>query len=233
LRKQRGFNLIEIAIVLVVIGLMLGAALKGQELINAGKVRNLAVQLDGIKIAYLGFQDRFRAYPGDMTTPLANTLIPGSPGGCTGGTGCGNGKIGTDEIFVAWTHLSKSGFITGAFNGVITDTAPNAAINPVNPYSGFLQLIHDDIYDDASEPGQQVVLNIKTGGLVSGNVLAELDRKIDDGAPLTGSFRSAGNAARTTAFAGGVTIAACNIAGAVTQWNGASDLKNCGGVLIQ
>ena len=42
MRKQQGFTLIEIAIVLVIIGLLLGGVLKGQELINAARVRNIA-----------------------------------------------------------------------------------------------------------------------------------------------------------------------------------------------
>src|ERR1043166_9992461 len=61
MRKQNGFTLIEIAIVLVIIGLLLGGVLKGQELITSARVRNLISQQDGIKAAFFGFQDRFRA----------------------------------------------------------------------------------------------------------------------------------------------------------------------------
>ena len=67
MRKQSGFTLIEIAIVLVIIGLLLGGVLKGQELITSARVRNLISQQDGIKAAYFGFLDRFRALPGDYT----------------------------------------------------------------------------------------------------------------------------------------------------------------------
>ena len=49
MRKQAGFTLIEIAIVLVIIGLLLGGVLKGQELITSARVRNLISQQDGIK----------------------------------------------------------------------------------------------------------------------------------------------------------------------------------------
>ncbi|HVS27365.1 MAG TPA: prepilin-type N-terminal cleavage/methylation domain-containing protein, partial [Burkholderiales bacterium] len=49
MRKQSGFTLIEIAIVLVIIGLLLGGVLKGQELITSARVRNLISQQDGIK----------------------------------------------------------------------------------------------------------------------------------------------------------------------------------------
>jgi prepilin-type N-terminal cleavage/methylation domain-containing protein len=233
LHKQYGFSLVEVAIVLVIIGLALGSVLKGQELINSARVRNLAVQLDGVKLAYLGFQDRFHAFPGDLPTAAANTLLPGSPGGCTGGTACGNGRIEPDEIFVVWAHLSKSGFIIGAFNGLVTDTAPSAANNPVNPYGGFLQLINDSIYDDAAEPVQQTMLNVKTGGRVPPGVLGEMDLKIDDGWPLTGSFRSAGNVARTTTFAGGIVVLPCDLAGTPVQWYGASQVNNCAGVALQ
>jgi prepilin-type N-terminal cleavage/methylation domain-containing protein len=62
---QHGFTLIEIAIVLVIIGLLLGGVLKGQELITGARVRNLIQQQEGVKAAYFGFLDRFRALPGD------------------------------------------------------------------------------------------------------------------------------------------------------------------------
>ena len=60
-RYTSGFTLIEIAIVLVIIGLLVGGVLKGQELITGARVRNLISQQDGIKAAFFGFQDRYRA----------------------------------------------------------------------------------------------------------------------------------------------------------------------------
>ena len=65
-RKQSGFTLVEIAIVLVIIGLLLGGILKGQELINSARVRNLADTTTGIQAAYYGFIDRYRRVPGDL-----------------------------------------------------------------------------------------------------------------------------------------------------------------------
>jgi len=232
-RKQRGFTLIEIAIVVVIIGLLLGGMLKGQELITAAKVRNLASQLDGVKVAYLGFLDRFRTLPGDMTTVDAAAYMPGNPPGCTGGAACGNGQIDPDEVYVAWAQLSRSGFMTGSYSGLVTDTAPTAANSPTNPYGGFLALLTDTIYDDGNEPAQLPALNLKTGGNVPSGAIAELDRKVDDGTPLGGSFRSLGNAARTATLAGGITVTDCNLAGPPVAWNSAADIKNCGGAAIQ
>src|SRR5450830_1275440 len=63
--RQTGFTLVEIAIVLVIIGLLLGGILKGQEMIVQAKVKNSITDFSGISAAYFGYQDRYRAIPGD------------------------------------------------------------------------------------------------------------------------------------------------------------------------
>ena len=228
MRKQTGFTLIEIAIVLVIIGLLLGGVLKGQELITAARVRNLAAQIDGVKIAYLGFQDRYRSLPGDYEGTLAAANIPGPTGlptkGCTPGPNCQNGKIDNiseAESILAWHQLSRSGFITGSYDGVGTATTPTPLNNPTNAFSGYLQLINDGAYSDAGTP--PIVLNIKTGGNVPAAIVAELDRKVDDGAPLTGSFRN-------QVTWDGVTTTTCIN---TTVYNATDNPKTCGGVSIQ
>src|ERR1700716_2320879 len=62
---QGGFTLVEIAIVLVIIGLLLGGILKGQEMITQAKIKNVSADFSGISAAYYGYQDRYRALPGD------------------------------------------------------------------------------------------------------------------------------------------------------------------------
>jgi prepilin-type N-terminal cleavage/methylation domain-containing protein len=74
---RNGFTLIEVAIVLVIIGLLLGGILKGQELITGARVRNLISQQDGIKAAFFGFQDRYRALPGDYSAADTNITCSG------------------------------------------------------------------------------------------------------------------------------------------------------------
>src|SRR5438128_5858696 len=115
MKKQTGFTLIEIAIVLVIIGLLLGGVLKGQELITGARVLNVIQQQDGIKGAYFGFLDRYRALPGDYANAM-NT-ITGMTAGCNGGNGDGNGHIDalTNENTLAWEHLSRAQFLTGAY----------------------------------------------------------------------------------------------------------------------
>ena len=78
-RKQAGFTLVEIAIVLVIIGLLLGGVLKGQELINSAKVKNFATDFRNIPLFIYGYQDKFKSLPGDdgqVNSHLA--LIPHS-----------------------------------------------------------------------------------------------------------------------------------------------------------
>ena len=75
--RQKGFTLVEIAIVLVIIGLLLGGILKGQEMITQAKIKNVIADFSGISAAYHGYQDRYRAIPGD--DPNAATRWTAAP----------------------------------------------------------------------------------------------------------------------------------------------------------
>ncbi len=220
--KQSGFTLIEIAIVLVIIGLLLGGVLKGQELIQNARVRNIIAQQDGIKAAYFGFQDRYRGIPGDYPDNLAQQNIPGmTSASCAATNKCGgnqNGLIDTaTEAIIAWTHLSKAGFITGNYDTNGTETTATAANSPTNPYAGFIQLIYDKVYA-AAGPDRN---NIKTGSGIPATLLAEVDRKIDDGNPTTGEFRF-------STFGG--AQASCVTAGGL--WDINTGQGNCGGATL-
>src|SRR5512134_3353605 len=84
--QQKGFTLVEIAIVLVIIGLLLGGILKGQEMIVQAKIKNVIADFSGVSAAYHGYQDRYRAIPGDDAT--ANTRWT-TPTAATAGNGNG------------------------------------------------------------------------------------------------------------------------------------------------
>jgi prepilin-type N-terminal cleavage/methylation domain-containing protein len=184
MRRQSGFTLIEIAIVLVIIGLLLGGVLKGQELITSARVRNLISQQDGIKAAYFGFLDRYRALPGDYNQ-ATNNIAGVSSAACGGGNGDGDGRIETtnNENVLAWEHLSKSGFINGSYTCAATESPTTS---PSNPFAVRLQLVWDAVYDPAASPARH---NLKTGGQIPSDILAEVDRKIDDGKPFSGGFQ--------------------------------------------
>jgi len=222
MRKQSGFTLIEIAIVLVIIGLLLGGVLKGQELITSARVRNLISQQDGIKAAYFGFLDRFRSLPGDYS--LASTNIANVAATANGN---GNGQIESalgggaiDEHIAVWDHLSKAGFINGSYTYAALPETP--ATVPANPYVRYIQLIYDNAYGTGTPALRH---NIKTGNQIPSEILSEIDRKIDDGNPVGGVFQFSpynGGAGGTTPTGG--VAGQCYVG---TTWT-APTVSNCG-----
>ena len=222
--RQHGFTLIEIAIVLVIIGLLLGGVLKGQELITGARVRNLISQQDGVKAAYFGFLDRFRALPGDYSN--ASTTITGVGTVCgTTGNGNGNGQIegtGTTapantEMTLAWEHLSKAGFINGTYTCA---TTVSQATSPTNPYGQSLELVYDASYSVATGVTATTRHNLKTGGQIPSDILGEIDRKVDDGNASQGSFRGMSTLA-TGCYTAGTGV-----------WTVTSPGTNCGGASL-
>jgi prepilin-type N-terminal cleavage/methylation domain-containing protein len=187
-QQQSGFTLVEIAIVLVIIGLLLGGILKGQEMITNAKVRNMADQGSAVKAAIYAFQDRYRALPGDYNVAASN--IPGAQN-CAGGR-CGNGRIDQNsERGLFWQQLAQAGFINGSFDGA------NAAGNwtcssstcATNTYGGGLLFTFDNEAGGTDVNASE----LWSGQNIPIGVIAELDRKVDDGVPLTGSFQISDN----------------------------------------
>jgi prepilin-type N-terminal cleavage/methylation domain-containing protein len=221
MRKQSGFTLIEIAIVLVIIGLLLGGVLKGQELITSARVRNLSTHQDGVKAAYFGFLDRYRALPGDYSGAVVN--IPNCNGGVPCQNGDNNGQILGAESVSAWEHLSKAGFVTGSY--VFGTGAPSATNTPVNPYGALVQLIYDNVYQEGANASGPIRHNLKTGNNVPSDILAEVDRKVDDGLATGGQLRFSPFSTATNANQ------EC-FATAAGTWQSANPTANCGATTL-
>lgn len=220
-RVFTGFTLIELAIVLVVIGLLLGGVLKGQELIESARVRNLISQMDSIKAAYYAFQDKYQAAPGDYPGALAHANLSGISNPQVGGNGDGvvQDTPQARETLLLWVHLSHANLIAGSYQA--TNSLPSAAGEwPRNPYNAMLQVQYDA---DFVGSGAMPRLNLKTGNQIPAKVLAEIDRKIDDGRADSGNFRF-------SAYNGGGSppVGARCYDARTGLWRAAENEANCG-----
>lgn len=238
-QHQRGFTLVEIAIVLMIIGLLIGGILRGQELIQSARVRNLIDQKSSIHTAYLAFIDRYRMTPGDLTpaqaTAVGNGVAAVNAGATAGGDGIfliGNAGAVSDSPFL-FQNLTAAGFLSCS---VCTTTAGAAAdINnsPTNVFGGVVRMGYaaGDVNGAANTyittvatPGQRLVL--AQGAGIASTIAGEVDRKADDSNPTLGSYRhgnfdgNAGGAAVCFSAAAGATPAIW-IAPAVTNCEGA------------
>lgn len=247
-RNQSGFTLVEIAIVLVVIGLLLGGILKGQQLINSARVRNLADQNSGVQAAYYGFVDRFRNLPGDMPCALAVTNVGAavSPDNCTTVVGGdANGRIDTiAEAGAVWAHLSIAGFLTGTYAGITADAATYISgvatgLVPPNAFQGPILLGHTADYMQGDNRGTIVRLAYSFGGNIPVPLLRDLDQKLDDGVAGSGVMRSSAEATNGTAGTfGGITDYAagtgddCVTSGPPSTWFVDSNNQSCNAIFL-
>ena len=235
-RRQHGFTLVEIAIVLVMIGLLLGGILKGRELINGARVRNLADMNAGIQAAYYGFMDRYRQVPGDMTAAAAASII-GDAAITAGGNA--NGRIDAAdwrEASALWVHLTRAGFLQGSYDGGATSATRYraAAMAPQNTFNGYMLLGQTRDYSTttgAPNATQAARLGLVLGDNIPVDIARELDLKIDDRRPLTGALRFTGT---TTISHRGVSEATtlCMTSATANEYDIAGDAQNCNLVYI-
>lgn len=235
-QPQKGFTLIEIAIVLVIIGLLLGGILKGQELINSARVRNLADSTSGIQAAYFGFMDRYRKVPGDWGQASADEAIGATitSGGNDNGRLDGTGVAAWTEPNALWEHLSKAGFISGSYVGGTTE--PNAVNSaaPINPFNSPMAVARSDHYmTDGATPTTRLILIVGRNTPV--DIARELDTKLDDSNPETGTLRSppasGGPLAGTNNWDSGDSGTCVDTVG-TAFWNVTADSQDCNTVYL-
>ncbi len=195
--KQSGFTLIEIAIVLVIIGLLLGGVLKGQELINSAKVKNLATDFKNIPVYIYGYQDKFRALPGDDSQAASHvtggvTCTPTATSSCTLGNGMIDGNwndvTSASESFVFWQNVRIAGLAPGS-----TDVTQGVAYLPTNATGGIVGI------QSGTNDATKTPIKDSTGAAIRGSYIVcsagilgkfakQLDIQMDDGNTASGSM---------------------------------------------
>ena len=201
--KQAGFTPVEIAIVLVIIGLLLGGVLKGQELINSAKVKNFATDFRNIPLFVYGYQDKFKALPGDDINATGRGFASATTNGNGNGVINGNwdSTAATDESILFWQHVRLAGLAAGA-TAVLADpvvvgdpyipkNADGGRIGIESGVSGFIgaQAAAAGPPAIAATPALGGSYIICSDGVL-GKFAIQLDTTMDDGNPATGSMRT-------------------------------------------
>ena len=206
-KLQSGFTLVEVAIVLVIIGLLLGGVLKGQELINSAKVKNFVNDFRTVSALVYAYQDRFKSFPGDQNQTqldnafganLANACTPAADGKCrqnngrvegawdAGGT---DGKgAATEESVVLWQHVRLANLATGPTGLDSTDYRPR------NTDGGFIGIESNGGVTAPYIKDMRGSFFVCSAGIL-GRHVKQIDTTMDDGNTAGGSVQAVTNGA--------------------------------------
>lgn len=221
--SSSGFTLIELSIVLVIVGLITGGLLFGQDLIVAAQVRGQLTQLERLKAATRTFEAKYDCIPGDCADAerfnLGTSVGPGANGN-------GNGQIFANpwvnggasaaqmqEHMNFWYHLAKAGLIEGSYKGHTTESdylttgdgyMPKSKIGNKGWIFAFsTEYLHPTYPDDDVDFGNLFYLSTLAppgpgdyDAFIPSIPVAmarALDRKIDDGLPYSGTVRPGSN----------------------------------------
>jgi len=174
--KQKGFTLVEIAIVLVIVGLLIGGVLKGQEMITNAKLKRIESDNAGLAAAIFGYQDRYLQLPGDDNA--ANSRfddLPAASNGDANGSIDGHWSVTTAALETGkfWMHLRASGLVAGD---------PADFLPQQNAYGGRIGIHYG---------GLGIGGHVTVFGQLEGSVVKVLESRLDDVSPKTGRIRAA------------------------------------------
>ena len=165
---RKGFTLVELSIVLVIVGLLIGGVLKGKSMIENAKIKRVKSDVLGLIANMYSFQDKYGSLPGDNTLSIV---------GATACAGNNNGLIDAAELDCAWQQLVSAKFLSG------TGTINNTTTAKKTPYTGYYRL-------GAGTTATAAFYITTTANVIPNEVIRSFDISDDDGVNNTGDVRS-------------------------------------------
>ena len=239
--QKAGFTLIELSIVLVIIGLIVGGVLVGQDLIKAAEIRATISQYEKYNAALNTFRTKYDGMPGDLLYTTANSFaINPTAGSLTSAAGDGNGLIESTattnynlplrENVLIWQQLNMANLVDGSYGTDLTVAGAPAVTTP-STYLPAAKLGRGNYWAVGSAGGlnHYALINptafaaagasytVATGGGVTPIEAFNIDSKLDDGMPNTGIVRAKGetaSAATADAFFPDAVYGTASLAGA-------------------
>ncbi len=180
--RQVGFTLVEVTIVLVIVGLLIGGVIKGQNVILNAKLKKIQGDRMGISTAIFSYQDRYRQLPGDdsqasvrfaMYSDGKDDPAPADIDGNSDGALQGDWiAAANSETASQWKHLRASGLIPGGGDD---------ATQLRNTYGGLIGIRDGSLLISG---------HVTIFGSLEGSIVKILESRLDDGLPESGHIQS-------------------------------------------
>ena len=199
-RRQSGFSLVEAAVVLFVIGLLLGGVFGTRSILRAAQVNAVVTTITDLQAAIAGFKERYGYLPGDCPNTVSDCTLPiSTPTGVIYALGNGDGVVcclnnsglpdgSTPESGFAWAQLYNTGFLT-----TLDTSNPNARVT--TPFGAIHMTLAGQNLVTAYLAGWQnlAVVHVLVLTNLPCEIAVAVDAKLDDGDVYSG--RAMGNQA--------------------------------------